>query len=91
MSALFGTPHLPPRLRRFVLIALIFSGVSVLVFVAVVLSAWSPSLRGLTFGYEISPVAGVFFAACGASLLVDAKTEIDDWEEQQGAPRRVYV
>jgi hypothetical protein len=63
-------PREPQRSLR---LALVVLGFSILVAVAIVLSAIFPSLRFLTLGYEVSPLAGLYFAACGFAILLVAR------------------
>ncbi len=52
--------------------ALLFLAFSLIVAIAVCLSASILALRFLTFGYEVSPLAGLYVACCGVATVAVA-------------------
>lgn len=90
MSILVQRPNYPPELREFLAVSAGVAVVSLIVGLAVILSAFFPALRPLTLGYEVSPIAGIFFAVCGLALLLVARIEEADWAHPYGTPAHAH-
>ncbi len=87
---MLAAPEWPASARRFVAVAVGFLALSLVLLVVLILGAAVPG-RALTFGYDISPLAGLYFVVSAVALLVVAIVEADDLASSEGLGRSASV